>query len=185
MHPATGFLFFQGNLKAELEGRLVRLRQEAKDVEAEVLRRDLQGEVKRLIRKYSLAPVALAAPGEVIQASDGPGLVWKLPFAGSGVLLNRAAAESGGRRMPGRVVERSVVADGTRSKNCWVEIPVPGELAADPDAQAGWRQDTLHDLTKLLEEANRTADTFQQALASAAETMIKQRADKLHAKGQL
>lgn len=189
MHPASGLLFFQGALAAELKGRIQRLRHEAKDLSADRFQHGTEQLARSLSDKYALDNVGFESPGRFATANDEPaeegssGTIWQLPFRGSGVILQRCPAVAPGPHPPGTVVERTVVADGRRCRVGWIEVPVPDGLSEDDRTE--WRNLRMAELEQWIKAADSELDGFRQTLYETAVEAVATRRDKLVEKGQL
>lgn len=157
-------LFSQGTLTSEFDGRIRRLRQEVRDLDAEALAGEDEDVISRLLAKFDLSSV------EFGPADDGDAGQLRIPFRGSTVLLHRRPQDGGAADEPlaGRVVEESRRVGDRRVRQSWVEI-----------AAESWRQGMVSELTRRVAPGNARLPGFRRDLREAAKEAVRARREKL------
>jgi hypothetical protein len=181
MHPASGYLFFQGTLDSEFDGRVKRLRQEVRDLGLEDLADDDASVVRRLTGKYGLGEITVGEAELVEADEDEQPARLRVAFTGSGVLLHRSPGGEppAGELLPGWVVETMSRVDGERIRYSRVELPVPDNSSADDPRHGEWRASALASLSRQVTHANGRLPRFHEDLRKAAEEAVRTRRAKL------
>lgn len=174
-------LFSQGTLTSEFDGRIRRLRQEVRDLDAEALAGDDEGVISRLLAKFDLSSVEFEPTPP---ADDGDAGQLRIPFRGSTVLLHRRPQDGGAADEPiaGRVVEESRRVGDQRVRQSWVEIAAPqcwpgGTTPLTPAQDE--RQRVVSELAKRIAPGNARLPGFRRDLREAAKEAVRARREKL------
>jgi hypothetical protein len=180
MLPDSKYLFSQGELEQELNGRRNRLRQIVKDLEATDLAAGDESLVDWLVEKFDLQDVTIrTGEAEFVPTDGGPHL--RIPFTGSGVLLHRSpeGPGAGSGPLPGRVVERSHLIDGERVRSSWVEMTVPADSTPGQLPDEDWQAGVLAELANRVATANERLPRFRLTLRESAGEAVRLRRAKL------
>jgi hypothetical protein len=177
-HPAAGFLFFQGRLASEFEGRIVRLRQDVRDLDIEEMAVDRIGAVQRLVKKFALDPVRLQGEREFIGDPSGE-MTMQLPFDGSSVLLHRRPPGIDVPAPAGRVKEVVAIEDGVRHRRGWIMMPVPEPVKLAPDELVSWANSGETTVLTFIGLANAALAEFLPSLRTTALEAIDRRLQRV------
>jgi hypothetical protein len=180
MLPDSRFLFSQGELDSEFDGRRNRLRQAVKDLDAADMAGGDQSVVDQLVVRFDLREVTIHAGRVEIVTTDDAALL-RIPFTGSGVLLHRSPGPTEVRTelFPGRVMARSRLVDGQRVRDSWIEIAVPDDSAPGDRSIQDWRSAVLAELAGRVGGHNERLAGFRSTLRESAREAVRLRRTKL------
>jgi len=180
MLPDSRYLFSQGELESEFDGRRNRLRQAVKDLDTADVAVGAESVVDRMVARFDLREVTIHADRVEIVTTDDVARL-RVPFTGSGVLLHRSpgSTETRAELFPGRVLERGRLVDGQRVRESWVEIAVPDNSALRDRSIQDWRSAVLAELSGRVAGNNERLAGFRSALRESAIESVRLRLTKL------